>query len=140
MCSATRSNRTWSPPTSIREAPHAGRGGWTWYTGSAGWLYRAGLEWILGFRLHENQLTLTPCVPPDWPGFTIHYRHRSTPYEFIVDRQPMPSAVPQLTVDGEAQPAGRATVDLADDGATHTVHVTWVTTAAAADLAATRSS
>ena len=45
------------------EAPHAGRGGWTWYTGSAGWLYRAGLEWILGFRLRENRLTITPCVP-----------------------------------------------------------------------------
>ena len=52
------------------EAPHAGRGGWTWYTGSAGWLYRAGLEWILGFRVRENRLTLAPCVPPDWPGFT----------------------------------------------------------------------
>ena len=59
------------------EAPHAGRGGWTWYTGSAGWLYRAGLEWILGFRVRENRLTLAPCVPPDWPGFSIHYRHRS---------------------------------------------------------------
>ena len=51
------------------EAPHAGRGGWTWYTGSAGWLYRAGLEWILGFRLHENRVTLTPCVPTDGPAF-----------------------------------------------------------------------
>jgi cyclic beta-1,2-glucan synthetase len=70
------------------EGPHAGRGGWTWYTGSAGWLYRAGLEWILGFRLHENRVTLAPCVPPEWPEFTIHYRHRSTPYEFIVGRQP----------------------------------------------------
>ena len=59
------------------EAPHAGRGGWTWYTGSAGWLYRAGLEWILGFRLRENRLTLMPCVPPEWPGFTIYYRHRA---------------------------------------------------------------
>jgi cyclic beta-1,2-glucan synthetase len=122
------------------EAPHAGRGGWTWYTGSAGWLYRAGLEWILGFRVHENRVTLTPCVPPDWSGFSILYRHRSTPYEFIVDRQPDTSAVPQFTIDGEAQPAGRATVDLNDDGANHTVHVTWVTTAAATDLAATRSS
>ena len=66
------------------EAPHEGRGGWTWYTGSAGWLYRAGLEWILGFRLRENQLTLAPCVPPEWPGFTtiLHPTgHRGTPYE-----------------------------------------------------------
>ena len=75
------------------EAPHAGRGGWTWYTGSAGWLYRAGLEWILGFRVRENRLTLVPCVPPDWPGFTIHYRYRGTPYEIIVDQQPDARAV-----------------------------------------------
>ena len=122
------------------EAPHAGRGGWTWYTGSAGWLYRAGLEWILGFRLHENRVTLSPCVPPEWPAFTIHYRHRSTPYEFIVERQPGANAVPRLVIDGEAQPAGRATIDLTDDGARHTVNVAWEPTAAAEDLAATRSS
>ena len=66
------------------EAPHEGRGGWTWYTGSAGWLYRAALEWILGFRLRENQVTLTPCVPADWPGFSIRYRHRGTPYLITV--------------------------------------------------------
>ena len=54
----------------LSEAPHDGRGGWTWYTGSAGWLYRAGLEWILGFRLRANQLVLAPCVPAEWPGFT----------------------------------------------------------------------
>ncbi len=77
MCSVTRWSPMSSPPTSIREAPHVGRGGWTWYTGSAGWLYRAGLEWILGFRLHENRVTLSPCVPPDWSGFSILYRHRS---------------------------------------------------------------
>ena len=62
------------------EPPHDGRGGWTWYTGSAGWLYRAGLEWILGFRLRADQLVLAPCVPAEWPGFTIHYHHRGTPY------------------------------------------------------------
>jgi len=123
------------------EAPHAGRGGWTWYTGSAGWLYRAGLEWILGFRVRENRLTLTPCVPADWPGFAIQYRHRNTPYEIIVDQQPGADALPQFVVDGQAQPEGRATIDLVDDGASHTVHVTWAAAAAASaeDVAATRN-
>jgi cyclic beta-1,2-glucan synthetase len=120
------------------EAPHAGRGGWSWYTGSAGWLYRAGLEWILGFRVRENRLTLAPCVPPEWPGFTIRYRHRSTPYEFIVDQQPGVNALPQFTVDGEARPPGRATLDLVDDGVPHTVKVAWTATSAAEDIAANK--
>jgi cyclic beta-1,2-glucan synthetase len=106
------------------EAPHDGRGGWTWYTGSAGWLYRAGLEWILGFRLRENQLTLAPCVPPDWEGFTIQYQHRGTPYTITVDRQPT-GAMIQLSVDGQPLSPGRNTVDLLDDRASHAVHVSW---------------
>jgi cyclic beta-1,2-glucan synthetase len=126
------------------ETPHAGRGGWTWYTGSAGWLYRAGLEWILGFRLRDNRLTLSPCVPADWPGFTIQYRHRNTPYEIIVDRRPAHGAVPQFTVDGQVQTPGRTVVDLVDDGARHTVHVAWPFTqehaaTAAEDFSATRN-
>jgi cyclic beta-1,2-glucan synthetase len=107
------------------EAPHAGRGGWTWYTGSAGWLYRAGLEWILGFRLRDGRLSLTPCVPAEWDGFSIQFRYRSTPYEIIVDKQPSPTAVPQFTVDGQVQKPGRNVVDLVDDGGRHSVHVAW---------------
>ncbi len=126
------------------EAPHAGRGGWTWYTGSAGWMYRAGLEWILGFRVRENRLTLVPCVPPEWPGFSIQYRHRGahhvTPYEIIVDKQPDPRAQPLLVVDGAVQNAGRNTVDLVDDGASHSVHMMWRASTAHEDFAATRSS
>jgi cyclic beta-1,2-glucan synthetase len=122
------------------EAPHAGRGGWTWYTGSAGWLYRAGLEWILGFRLRENRLTLTPCVPPEWPGFTILYRHRGTPYQIIVDKQPDATARPQFVIDGVVQTVGQTTVDLKEDGAPHSVHVMWLATTAIEDLAATRNS
>ena len=57
--------------------PHVGRGGWTWYTGSAAWLYRVGLESILGFRLEGERLRLEPCIPAGWPGFEITYRHRS---------------------------------------------------------------
>jgi cyclic beta-1,2-glucan synthetase len=119
------------------EAPHAGRGGWTWYTGSAGWLYRAGLEWILGFKLRENRLTIAPCVPADWPGFTIHYRFRNTPYEIRVDALPEPAASAQVTVDGIAQKTGNV-VTLVDDGATHIVHVAWLDATAARDFAATQ--
>jgi cyclic beta-1,2-glucan synthetase len=120
------------------EAPHEGRGGWTWYTGSAGWLYRAALEWILGFRLRENQLVLAPCVPADWDGFTIEYQHRGTPYVITVEKQP-PGAMIQLTIDGHAQPPGRNVVDLLEDRARHTVHVTWLAASAADEVAATRN-
>ncbi len=121
------------------EAPHAGRGGWTWYTGSAGWLYRAGLEWILGFRLRENRLTLAPCVPSSWPRFTINYKYRGTPYEITVDQQPGADALAQLTVDGKVMSPGRNTIELIDDGSPHTVHVAWLPATAGADSAAVGS-
>jgi cyclic beta-1,2-glucan synthetase len=122
------------------EAPHAGRGGWTWYTGSAGWLYRAGLEWILGFRVRENRLTLAPCVPPGWTGFTVYYKHRGTPYEIIVDQQPDARAVIQLVVDGNVLKAGLTTIELSDDGAKHSVHLMWRAATATEDFAARQNS
>jgi cyclic beta-1,2-glucan synthetase len=122
------------------EPPHAGRGGWTWYTGSAGWLYRAGLEWILGLRLRDGRLSLAPCVPAQWSGFSITFRYRSATYEILVDGQPGPSALPQFTVDGQVQLPGRNVVDLVDDGARHSVHVAWLSATRAEDSAATRNS
>jgi cyclic beta-1,2-glucan synthetase len=121
------------------EAPHDGRGGWTWYTGSAGWLYRGALEWILGLRVRENRLTLTPCVPTSWPGYSLTYHHRKTPYQISVDRYPGANAMPLLTIDGEVQKPGRNVVEMVDDGATHSVHVSWRTASAAADLAASQT-
>src|SRR5207237_6199390 len=59
------------------EPPHVGRGGWTWYTGSAGWMYRAGLESLLGFRLRGTRLVIAPCIPRVWPGFDMVFRCRS---------------------------------------------------------------
>ena len=59
-------------------APHVGRGGWTWYTGSAGWMYRAGLESILGFQLQGSRLKIAPCIPANWPGFEIVFKYRSS--------------------------------------------------------------
>src|SRR5262249_18713300 len=62
---------------------HLGRGGWTWYTGSASWMYRIGLEAILGFRKEGNTLTIEPCVPVDWREFRIDYRYGSARYTVV---------------------------------------------------------
>jgi cyclic beta-1,2-glucan synthetase len=104
-------------------APHVGRGGWTWYTGSAGWLYRAGLEAILGFRLQGEFLLLDPCIPKAWPGFEIVYQHRSARYEIAVENpQGVCRGVASATLDGKAL-EDAARVPLADDGAVHKVRV-----------------
>ncbi len=67
-------------------AGHAGRGGWTWYTGSASWLYRLGIEQVLGLRRQGDTLTVTPCLPPEWTGYTASYRIGTTTYQITVDR------------------------------------------------------
>ena len=67
-------------------APHTGRGGWTWYTGSAGWMYRLALESILGLRLEGDTLRLAPCLPAHWPGFKLRYRYGETLYHIAVVR------------------------------------------------------
>src|SRR5262249_39854502 len=65
--------------------PHIGRGGWTWYTGSAGWMYRVALEGLLGFKLQGEKLVIDPCIPRSWPGFEIRFRHGGSVYEIAVD-------------------------------------------------------
>lgn len=67
-------------------APHIGRGGWTWYTGSAGWMYRLLIETLLGVNLEGDQLRMTPCLPAHWPGFKVHYRYRQTVYHINITR------------------------------------------------------
>ena len=66
-------------------APHVGRGGWTWYTGSAGWMQRAGIESILGLRVLGQSLRIDPCIPKAWPGFEILFRYRSARYDIRVE-------------------------------------------------------
>ena len=104
--------------------PHVGRGGWSWYTGSAGWMYRAGLEWILGFRLQGTALLLDPCIPRNWPSFDIAFRYHSSRYDIRVEN---PSGVSRGIVradlDGGALPGGPARIPLADDGASHRVRI-----------------
>lgn len=64
--------------------PHIGRGGWSWYTGAASWLYRAGIEYILGFQVRGDQVFLKPCVPPEWTQFQIHYQYHSSLHIFNI--------------------------------------------------------
>ena len=110
------------------QSPHVGRGGWTWYTGSAGWMYRAGLESILGFRLQGAVLLLDPCIPKTWKSFEITYRFRSTRYEIAVENPGgVNRGVVSWTLDGTIQPApvlgSPACIPLKDDGVAHYVHV-----------------
>jgi cyclic beta-1,2-glucan synthetase len=96
-----------------------GKAGWTWYTGSAGWMYRIWIEEVLGFQLRGDILTLKPVIPDDWPGFQMTYRYRSTTYEIEVFRSDA-SASLKLEMDG--RPLDDRVIHLADDGITH--HVT----------------
>ncbi len=65
--------------------PHKGRGGWTWYTGAAGWMYQLTLETLLGISLHNNELHISPCVPQHWPNYLVHYRYRDTVYHITIN-------------------------------------------------------
>ncbi len=105
------------------EPPHVGRGGWTWYTGAAGWLYRVGLEWILGFRLRGMVLGIDPCIPRNWTRYSVKFRYHSSVYNIQIEN---PSGVTRGVVltelDGKLL-AGPANIPLADDGAVHLVRV-----------------
>ena len=102
--------------------PHTGRGGWTWYTGSASWLYRVGLESILGFQLQGDRLVIDPCIPGDWPAFEIVYRHRTATYRIRVENPDhVEHGVRTVTLDG--QPCPERTIPLADDGREHLAQV-----------------
>jgi cellobiose phosphorylase/CBS domain-containing protein len=110
-------------------APHVGRGGWTWYTGTAGWLYRAGLEAMLGFKLRGDRLLIDPCIPKSWPGFQLTYLRRGplhavTRYEITVDNvSGLGRGETRLELDGAVLSAAGG-VALIDDGETHTLHIT----------------
>jgi cellobiose phosphorylase len=102
--------------------PHTGRGGWTWYTGSASWLYRVALEAILGFRLQGNRLKIEPCIPRGWAGYQMTYRFGAATYRILVDNAAGTGrGVRSVTVDGK--PMSDGTVSLRDEAATHEVRV-----------------
>ncbi|HEY7685034.1 MAG TPA: glucoamylase family protein [Gemmatimonadales bacterium] len=101
---------------------HAGRGGWTWYTGSAGWMYRAGLESILGLKRHGASFELDPCIPAAWPEYSILWRFGRARYEIVVvNPEHRCRGIAVADLDGD--PADPATIPLVDDGATHRVVV-----------------
>ncbi len=84
-------------------SPHTGRGGWTWYTGSAGWMYRLIVESLLGLRLEVDKLHVAPCLPADWKGFTLHYRYRETLYHISVLQISDGNGETRVIVDGVEQ-------------------------------------
>ena len=101
--------------------PHTGRGGWTWYTGSAAWMYRLIVESLLGLRLEVDKLRFTPCLPADWEGFKMHYRYRETVYHIAVLQTQTGSDKTGVTVDGVEQ--HDKAVPLVDDHREHSVEV-----------------
>jgi cyclic beta-1,2-glucan synthetase len=105
--------------------PHTGRGGWSWYTGSAGWMYRLIVESLLGLQLQADgdgaRLRLRPCIPATWPGFAVDYRFRTTLYRIEVQR----GDEAQWRVDGAAVDSDA--LMLSDDGGTHAVSMVFAT-------------
>ena len=102
-------------------SPHTGRGGWTWYTGSAGWMYRLITESLLGLRLDVDRLRFTPCLPADWTTFKIHYRYRETFYHITLQNHGRDLTVKKIVLDGNEQP--EKVVPLVDDRKDHNVEV-----------------
>ena len=100
---------------------HLGRGGWTWYTGSASWLYRAGLESILGFRKEGDFLHVQPCIPSGWKRCSVRYRHGTATYAIeISNPSGVGNGIPQITLDGTPVSGG---IPLVADGQEHNVMV-----------------
>jgi len=104
------------------QPPHAGRGGWSWYTGSAAWMYRLGLEAILGLRRRGDALHFEPCIPKAWPGYHIDYRFGRSLYSIEVHNpEGVSHGVREVILDGVPVPGGQ--VPLVDNGASHSVVV-----------------
>lgn len=99
--------------------PHQGRAGWSWYTGAAGWMYQAGLEYVLGVRRQGDRLYIQPCVPVEWDSFGIDYRFGQTMYSIEVDCTGRDELVPTWIVDGRVEESPY--LQLMDDGETHHV-------------------
>jgi len=105
-------------------APHVGRGGWTWYTGSAAWMYRAGLEALLGFRLQGTLLRLDPCIPKTWPAFSIVFNYRTARYHISIENpRAVSSGVASIELDGNKLHRCERTIALRDDGLDHSIRV-----------------
>lgn len=103
-------------------SPHVGRGGWTWYTGAAGWMYKVGLEHILGFKKQGNQLTMDPCIPKDWPEYSLNYKYIDTDYTIIVKNPThVNSKVKYFRLDG--QEVEKKQIPLVNDKNQHIIEI-----------------
>jgi cyclic beta-1,2-glucan synthetase len=110
------------------QPPHVGRGGWSWYTGSSGWMYRTGIEWILGFRKHGGSVLIDPCIPKSWAGFELRFRYHAARYNFTVKNPDgVNRGIITVTVDSVIQPdpssEGPLRITLVDDGAVHHIEL-----------------
>lgn len=102
--------------------PHTGRGGWTWYTGAAGWMYRLTVETLLGLHLEVDQLRIAPCIPAHWTAYRVRYRYRETIYHLTIRNGGEPAAQGQrITLDGVVIEG--AAIPLVDDRRDHQVEV-----------------
>ena len=96
-------------------APHTGRGGWTWYTGAAGWMYRLTLETLLGITIEGDQLRIKPCVPENWQSYKVHYRYRDTVYHITINCKGKQTAKPEKSTP--------QLISLIDDGLEHFIQI-----------------
>jgi cellobiose phosphorylase len=102
-------------------SPHIGRGGWTWYTGSAGWMYQLITESLLGIRLDVDKLYFKPCLPAEWANYKVHYRYRETNYDISIIQIQDNSEDSGIIIDGIKKSDN--TIPLVDDHQTHWVEV-----------------
>jgi cyclic beta-1,2-glucan synthetase len=104
------------------QPPHVGRGGWTWYTGSAAWMYRVALESILGIDVQGNRLRINPCIPADWAEFELTVRRGETPWRIAVKNpKGLERGTSRVRVDGV--PIAGGAIFLTDDGREHSVEI-----------------
>ncbi len=110
----------------VYSAPsHIGRGGWTWYTGSSGWMYRTATEGILGINLRADVLRIDPCIPRAWPGFEITYKHGSSRYHIAVENpHGVSRGIARASLDERPISGKPCDVSLVDDGSYHYVRIT----------------
>ena len=103
--------------------PHAGRGGWSWYTGSSAWMYQLMIESLLGLKVEADHLIINPCPPEGWPEYRVSYRYRETVYHLHYLLDPHPEAQPQIKLDHKVQEG--LSIPLTDDRVDHEVEIRW---------------
>lgn len=103
--------------------PHVGRGGWSWYTGSASWFYRAGLESLLGIHIEVDRMHFKPCIPDSWPSYEVQYRYKRTLYKIKVENPAKSKGEAILVKEGGRVVSDKGELHLVDDGKTHEILV-----------------